>query len=71
LKIKVEQVEREASTPQVVLQKSNLKIKVEHVEGASRSTKTKFENQNRACRKANRSTKIKSKYQSKRIYIIY
>jgi hypothetical protein len=32
LKIKVEQVEGEAPTPQVVLQKPNLKIKVAHVE---------------------------------------
>jgi hypothetical protein len=32
LKIKVEQVGREAPTPQVVLQKPNLKIKVEHLE---------------------------------------
>jgi hypothetical protein len=36
LKIKVEQVEREAPTPQVVLQKSYLNIKVEHVEKASK-----------------------------------
>jgi hypothetical protein len=32
LKIKVEQVEGEAPTPQVILQKPNLKIKVKHVE---------------------------------------
>jgi hypothetical protein len=32
LKIKVEQVEGEAPIPQVVLQKLDLKIKVEHVE---------------------------------------
>ncbi len=32
LKIKVEQVKGEAPTPQVVLQKLDLKIKVEHVE---------------------------------------
>jgi len=32
LKIKVEQVEGEAPTPQVILQKLNLKIKIKHVE---------------------------------------
>ncbi len=32
LKIKVKQVEGEASTPQIFLQKPNLKIKVEYVE---------------------------------------
>jgi len=32
LKIKVKQVEWETLTPQVVLHKPNLKIKVEHVE---------------------------------------
>jgi hypothetical protein len=65
LKIKVEQVEGEEPTPQIVLQNPILKIKVEHVEEQLDLQKLDLKNKV-TCKGTNRFAKTRSEYQNRK-----